>query len=859
MPVAVPVNLGGSATAGLDYSAATTITVAAGATSASLAVTVTQDTEVEGDEQLTVALGTPQNARLGSPSSTTLTILDDDQLVVAFATAEQTVNEGAAAVAVEVRLNHPASAPVDVAYALGGTASAGTDFTAPSGSLRIAAGATSGSLSLTLFDDAVVECGETLVISLTSVSSGGTVGSPSVHTVRINDGVGTGALQVTARYPLHGCRWNELVKNDGPDAVHATDTACDVASQAAWNTCLHGGTLRRVDVPTEPSCTGLSMTDDLGAFVWRCDVRSGHAVFTTAGFASGMGLSQLVTGTQFKPNAVTVSGGSTTLKSAPQQWWPNAVVAVPNATSTGVPTSPLTAAETVYVVATSATIDGFLLSGPGSALVTLPGVTLTGSATRNCDASGKPGTTNSCVVQANGASRVWLEGRYAATSLSQYAVGTDGLRFSRFHQLHGVGTVALGPWSTGRGWGNVASNVTSVGVIDSAGASVGDAVTMSGFGNLAVDVRAANAGNNGFTMAGTSNTAVRVRAFNSSYNGIVLYGCDSCVLSDFVVSGGTGDALQLSTAPSATITQGTLLNVQREGVSAFSADGSTLGNVAVGNVNGRPVSVDRSPAMTFSHLGLAHSPNKALVANNSPDLAVRGHWLIGNTSGACTISGTTTGLTDSTCTTTGTDGSASYPSGSRSSAVLHTGLTLASAFVGKVSADDASNTSDAAGAATFPPGATLFDWLRFANSFRAYLADSTFPASGLQRQAKTGALRIWDWRLQATDTTLLNRTGTATSANSAYVADASCPSEVKGDVTATDARGNVYLLNATEVLLDSVGDDDGLCESHEVCRYTPNFGAYQGEDPLSSCLFDDALGTTPVVGVSMLGAATNGG
>ncbi len=62
-----------------------------------------------------------------------------------------------------------------------------------------------------------------------------------------------------------------------------------------------------------------------------------------------------------------------------------------------------------------------------------------------------------------------------------------------------------------------------------------------------------------------------------------------------------------------------------------------------------------------------------------------------------------------------------------------------------------------------------------------------------------------------------------------------------------DYIGNTYLINAIEIFEDSVGDDDGLCESNEDCIYSPNYGAYQGEgDYLSggTCNFSDGSVST---------------
>lgn len=63
--------------------------------------------------------------------------------------------------------------------------------------------------------------------------------------------------------------------------------------------------------------------------------------------------------------------------------------------------------------------------------------------------------------------------------------------------------------------------------------------------------------------------------------------------------------------------------------------------------------------------------------------------------------------------------------------------------------------------------------------------------------------------------------------------------EVSGDSTCDngDVCVHRFLTNAVEILLDDVGDDDGLCEDSEDCLYTPNFGAYQGHGTLGTCTF----------------------
>ena len=86
----------GTATAGVDYTAASGIaTFAAGATSATLSITVLGDDMAEPDETFVVTLSSPTGLVLGSPSASTVTIADDDTAGARSVTiADTSVSEG---------------------------------------------------------------------------------------------------------------------------------------------------------------------------------------------------------------------------------------------------------------------------------------------------------------------------------------------------------------------------------------------------------------------------------------------------------------------------------------------------------------------------------------------------------------------------------------------------------------------------------------------------------------------------------------------------------------------------------------------------------------------------------------------
>jgi Flp pilus assembly protein TadG len=78
-PITVPLNLSGSAGQGSDYSISTTsLVIPAGSTSENFQIILIDDTQYDPGEKVVVTLGSPTNAELGSPTSFTLLIEDNE-------------------------------------------------------------------------------------------------------------------------------------------------------------------------------------------------------------------------------------------------------------------------------------------------------------------------------------------------------------------------------------------------------------------------------------------------------------------------------------------------------------------------------------------------------------------------------------------------------------------------------------------------------------------------------------------------------------------------------------------------------------------------------------------------------------
>ncbi len=179
----------GSAIGNYDYTPnSSTLTIPSGQTSATISISIINDNAIEGSENFTVSLKTPTNAELGSPSTATVTIVDDDAApTVYFSSATYLVNENGSSVPITVNLSRSSTQSVTVNYATNNiSAISGSDYTAASSTLTFTAGQTSKTFNVPILDDTSIEGPETFGLTLSS-PNGATLGSPSTTTVTIVD------------------------------------------------------------------------------------------------------------------------------------------------------------------------------------------------------------------------------------------------------------------------------------------------------------------------------------------------------------------------------------------------------------------------------------------------------------------------------------------------------------------------------------------------------------------------------------------------------------------------------------------------------------------------------------------------
>ena len=181
-PSAVSVNFAtsdGTATAPADYAsvAATTLTIPAGATSATVQIPVNDDTLDELDETFTVTLSNATNANISATSGVaTVTITDNDLPPTLAVQATISVPEGptgATFAQIQVTLSAVSGLPISVQYATSdGTATAAdSDYIAVSSSLTIPAGSLTGTIQIIVVGDETVEPDEMFTVTFSNATT----------------------------------------------------------------------------------------------------------------------------------------------------------------------------------------------------------------------------------------------------------------------------------------------------------------------------------------------------------------------------------------------------------------------------------------------------------------------------------------------------------------------------------------------------------------------------------------------------------------------------------------------------------------------------------------------------------------
>jgi hypothetical protein len=216
----------GSAVPGVDFlSAQGTLTFGPNETTKAFAVPILNDSLDEPNETFLVQLEGPN---IGAPpTSAVVTIVDDDVPgTLAFRAATATVAETAGVALVVVARTGGAAGGVTVDYATaGGSAAAGSDYTAAAGTLTFHAGEVAKTLAIAIADDPEREGSETFTLTLSNPGGGAVLGPARLTVVTITDDETGPTVQFKAEAL-------GVVENGGPAAVVITRTGSTLAGQS---------------------------------------------------------------------------------------------------------------------------------------------------------------------------------------------------------------------------------------------------------------------------------------------------------------------------------------------------------------------------------------------------------------------------------------------------------------------------------------------------------------------------------------------------------------------------------------------------------------------------------------------------
>ena len=192
-PIVISYTVSGTATSGLDFTVLSgTVTIPTGSTTATITIPIIDDLIVEGSETVIVTLTaiTSGAASLGATLIATNTIADNDSATVTIANTTNGAEAGPTAGVFTLTQSKASATNTIIAYTVAGSATSGTDYTALSGTVTIPAGATTATITIAVIDDVVLDAGETVIVTLSSITSGmATLGAPlnATNTITDND------------------------------------------------------------------------------------------------------------------------------------------------------------------------------------------------------------------------------------------------------------------------------------------------------------------------------------------------------------------------------------------------------------------------------------------------------------------------------------------------------------------------------------------------------------------------------------------------------------------------------------------------------------------------------------------------
>ncbi|HEX3230779.1 MAG TPA: Calx-beta domain-containing protein, partial [Pyrinomonadaceae bacterium] len=173
--------------------------------------------------------------------------------VLNFSATQYTVGENAGNATITVIRSGVVNVPVTVNFATAnGTATAGSDYTAASGTLSFAANELQKTFNVPITDDTAVESNETVSLTLSSPTGTAVLGSPSTATLTIQDNDGTtpppssnSNLRISQVY-TRGGEAGATYQNDFVEVFNAGSTAVNINGWAMVVITFEGATQQAI-------------------------------------------------------------------------------------------------------------------------------------------------------------------------------------------------------------------------------------------------------------------------------------------------------------------------------------------------------------------------------------------------------------------------------------------------------------------------------------------------------------------------------------------------------------------------------------------------------------------------------------
>ena len=161
---------------GVDYTLnSNSLVISAGSTTATTTIDLINDALVEGTETIELEISTVSSASGVSENGTqsqTITLVDDEAGPTVSLSATSPIAENGGVSTVTATLSVAAAQSTTVNLLFSGTADNGTDYSLSGTAITIAAGNTSGSITVTGVNDLLNDEAETVIVDIASVSGG---------------------------------------------------------------------------------------------------------------------------------------------------------------------------------------------------------------------------------------------------------------------------------------------------------------------------------------------------------------------------------------------------------------------------------------------------------------------------------------------------------------------------------------------------------------------------------------------------------------------------------------------------------------------------------------------------------------